>query len=184
MKRINLKTPAQVIEHRKGRYKIYCTTDYFGRAIVRRVRYRDGAFQVKTDGSRGWVTAERLWTYPKQPGEGETLYIYTLSDPRDNAPRYVGITKNLKVRKYTHNSCVGSTGKWVWELRRLGLRPVLTVIKEFPGKHASNAHPEEAECIKPYLDQGAQLLNRHTFGDSLGGHVLYRETRYMYRKHR
>jgi hypothetical protein len=62
----------------------------------------------------------------------ETVYIYTLSDPRDNLIKYVGKTVNPRVRKSSH--CTRSVkticGNWIKNLKRAGLLPVFEILDE------------------------------------------------------
>ncbi|MGH2496123.1 MAG: GIY-YIG nuclease family protein [Ktedonobacteraceae bacterium] len=58
--------------------------------------------------------------------------IYALVDPRDNAIRYVGLSDDVKVRMYQHTrSYPGNVEeqRWIEELRRDGLSPILQVLE-------------------------------------------------------
>lgn len=59
-------------------------------------------------------------------------FIYTLSDPRTKAIRYVGKTNNLAVRLALHLCEKRGSHKnnWLHLLKSLGLRPVMEVIDE------------------------------------------------------
>ncbi len=55
-----------------------------------------------------------------------------LVDPRDNAIRYVGLSDDVKVRQYHHTrGYVGNVQeqRWIEELQRDGLVPVLQVLE-------------------------------------------------------
>jgi hypothetical protein len=58
--------------------------------------------------------------------------IYALVDPRDNTIRYVGLSDDVKVRLYRHTrSSPGNMQeyRWIEELRRDGLSPILQVLE-------------------------------------------------------
>lgn len=62
-----------------------------------------------------------------------TIFIYTLSDPRDNLIRYVGVTKNPKQRLRDHiKELKNNTRKtaWVKSLKKEGLNPNLEILEE------------------------------------------------------
>jgi hypothetical protein len=64
-----------------------------------------------------------------------TTYIYTLSDPRNGAVRYVGKTDTPSRRARTHlKREPGHThkGKWVQSLLIAGVKPTLEVLDEVP----------------------------------------------------
>lgn len=87
--------------------------------------------------------------------------IYTLSDPRDGTVRYVGRTTNIYQRFYGHYSKSGGgtlrKQKWIIELRRLGLSPIMEIIEEV--NWPNNLKEREKYWIRTYLEQGAPLLN-------------------------
>jgi len=60
------------------------------------------------------------------------IYIYSLSDPRTNAIRYIGKTINPKHRKHSHNNKARDKGtykrNWINQLQSLGLRPVFEIL--------------------------------------------------------
>ena len=57
--------------------------------------------------------------------------IYVLRDPRDNRVRYVGKTINHKNRYRAHRAPTGQhcCGKWLAELRSMGILPVMEIIE-------------------------------------------------------
>ena len=87
----------------------------------------------------------------------ETIYIYTLSDPRDSAIRYVGQAKDPKKRLEGHGHSEG-TGKseWIKALRELHLRPILTVVDEC---QVDEAVAKEKHWIEQLASEGQPLLN-------------------------
>ena len=67
--------------------------------------------------------------------------IYSLSDPRTSALRYVGVTgSRLEKRIRAHmGKPLRSTKAWILELRALGLVPQVSVLQEVPTKEAAFA---------------------------------------------
>ncbi|TXK52355.1 GIY-YIG nuclease family protein [Pontibacter qinzhouensis] len=60
-------------------------------------------------------------------------YVYSLSDPRDQAIRYIGVTINPKERLMSHyGDTYGSRAKldWIRDLRANELLPVMDIIEE------------------------------------------------------
>lgn len=66
----------------------------------------------------------------------KTTFIYTLSDPRSHAVRYVGKTDTPLSRFKTHLRCRDNTirSKWIGSLLAVGAIPVLEVLDEVPFK--------------------------------------------------
>lgn len=90
------------------------------------------------------------------------IYIYTLSDPRDNSIHYVGLSSNPKQRWYQHNQCTdGSQEKinWIRELKQLHLKTRLTILEEIEGS-IRDAWPREKHWIDVYTAQGQPITNR------------------------
>lgn len=93
-------------------------------------------------------------------------YIYALRDPRDEAVRYVGRTKNPKRRLGSHlykkydGSFVHDRREWIQELRSAGLRPVMEIVETLSAP-VKEALVNERECrwIFHYFQQGASLTN-------------------------
>ena len=89
------------------------------------------------------------------------IFIYTLTDPRDERVRYVGKTANPGRRLRSHLSsakCKGKTVKdaWVRELLALGLEPVLSVVSV---SSEANWRDDEIRTIAQYADVTNQCLH-------------------------
>lgn len=99
--------------------------------------------------------------------EIDTEYIYTLTDPRDNAVRYVGKTNNPRNRYQQHLTQFSNNKEkdaWVQELCSTNLQPIMNIIEEIddsrPRKEGAESPWYTERCwIKHYLAQGAQLFN-------------------------
>lgn len=98
------------------------------------------------------------YTYPPE-------HIYTLSDPRDNSVRYVGVTTDV-INRYHHHMVTTVRGNpekeaWIQELRRLEMKPIMTVIETI--NHEDDASPRQREryWIHFYQSQGAKLYNKN-----------------------
>jgi len=89
-----------------------------------------------------------------------TRYLYELLDPRDNLPRYVGITKNLKNRYNNHiigeinRKCPKSS--WIKSLKKLNLLPIMRVISIV---HKDDIEQIEIDTIKHYREKYPKLKN-------------------------
>lgn len=121
---------------------------------------------------RGWRAGEagayllHHSSYPPRLVHKVDHYIYVLRDPRDDAVRYVGCTKNPKRRLETHlykksdGSFVHDRREWIQGLRSERLRPVMEVVETL---HApvKEALVSERECrwILHFFQQGAALTN-------------------------
>jgi hypothetical protein len=86
--------------------------------------------------------------------------IYTLTDPRTGAVRYVGATSHGKARLTFHCSAARkrkqtATDKWVAELLLSNLRPLFTVIDEGIG----DSRMMEEFWVMHYRQSGADLTN-------------------------
>lgn len=109
---------------------------------------------------------------PRHLRQAEEQYqIYALIDPRDNITRYIGISRDAMVRYYQHITapCSRKTLRWIEELGKLGLHPVLQLLETIrrQADMSSEAfrlavYEREAYWINEYLRQGTPLLN--TFG--------------------
>jgi predicted GIY-YIG superfamily endonuclease len=87
--------------------------------------------------------------------------IYQLVDPRDHAPRYIGLSANVQARLEQHLQRDGSNlekDQWIAELARQGLAPILEVLEVC--KSREGAIFQEAAWIRTRETQGAELLNR------------------------
>src|SRR5579859_3860336 len=61
-------------------------------------------------------------------------YIYSLNDPVDNKPRYIGFTTNIAHRYYHHlkQKLPTHKGRWINSLLKQKLNPILEIIEEVP----------------------------------------------------
>jgi predicted DNA binding CopG/RHH family protein len=87
------------------------------------------------------------------------IAIYTLSDPRVNAVRYVGQTRDPKTRLCGHYT--NPTGmKWISELKALGIRPSMNIIE-----WVDDIDARQRECfwIHEFNRAGCDLLNKHKY---------------------
>lgn len=95
----------------------------------------------------------------------KTIYIYTLTDPRDGLIHYVGKTNNPQRRKYEHQqkSSTRQQGKmyspWHEELSSVGLSPIFEIVEEvaFPGIVA------EKMWMKKLREEGHPLVNSERY---------------------
>jgi len=92
------------------------------------------------------------------------IYIYTLSDPRTNEPRYVGKTNDLSVRMKGHLKDKDRSKKtsWIKSLDNLGLKPNMEVLDVCTKATWSDT---EIYWISQLRDWGFNLTNH-----SKGGH--------------
>lgn len=98
-----------------------------------------------------------------------TVSIYALLDPRDNAVRYVGKTKMaLEYRLASHiSSCQRANNhrtNWLRKLLRLGLRPIIQLLEVVLEEEWQDA---ERRWISQFRDAGARLTNSTNGGDGL-----------------
>jgi predicted GIY-YIG superfamily endonuclease len=79
--------------------------------------------------------------------------VYGLIDPRDNKVKYIGISKNVKLRYQNHKglSCHQKTlkDKWIQHLSSLNLTPKISILDSVK-KTKSDAKKREQELIKFY----------------------------------
>lgn len=107
---------------------------------------------------------------------GMKHFIYSLSDPRDGAIRYVGFTRNLARRRREHrrlgrrHTCF----EWAAELRRADLEPVMEVLEECD---FDNRGDREIFWIAEMHRRGEPLLNRSGGGDGAARTVVLESTR-------
>lgn len=93
----------------------------------------------------------------------DTHYIYSLSHPITNEIRYIGQTRNLKVRLNGHIN-IGSLpyekdsikDKWIKELKIQGLRPIIKIVEECTFESAIK---RETFHIRQHTCNGHKLLN-------------------------
>lgn len=103
----------------------------------------------------------------------EHVSVYALSDPRTGAVRYIGWAFDVH-RRYAAHIRDGGEGKrghqthkanWIRELRRLGLRPILTIVQDtIPADQYADA---EIRWIAHYRAAGADLTNSTEGGDGI-----------------
>jgi predicted GIY-YIG superfamily endonuclease len=97
--------------------------------------------------------------------------IYTLTDPRTNIVRYVGISENAHKRYKQHiktDSSSNPKNVWIKELHALGLQPILTIIEEAPDRQT--AMDREKEWVSHYAQKHLLTnfnLNTHAIGETL-----------------
>lgn len=93
-------------------------------------------------------------------------YIYTLSDPRNSAVRYIGQSNNPQHRYKQHLQQPGifKKGKWIKELKDLGIKSSLNIIWEC---EKENVDLWERVWIAMYLETGSNLLNSTPGGQSI-----------------
>jgi hypothetical protein len=109
-----------------------------------------------------------------------TWVIYTLSDPRDGAVRYVGVThQRLRVRLNGHlrlaqKGALYHTAAWIRALLRDNLLPEATVIETGEGSGWGVA---EVRWITHYRTQGCQLTNLTDGGEGCPGHTVSADAR-------
>jgi hypothetical protein len=94
--------------------------------------------------------------------------VYLLSDPRTGAPRYVGITGNLKRRIYDHlhGRNDGHCKNWIRSLRELGLAPKVETLDTVDDHERQDY---ERAWILGFRIAGANLTNLTIGGDGSPG---------------
>lgn len=88
------------------------------------------------------------------------ISIYTLSDPRTGAIRYVGHTKNsLEKRLYWHKTSPINMGvsQWLYDLSQVGLAPVASVVEIVDWEDRYKAERRHRDRL---IDEGCELFNR------------------------
>lgn len=98
----------------------------------------------------------------------DIIYIYTLIDPRDNKPFYIGITSNPEYRIKQHiydASRIAQRGRWGtlkgWKFADIiyaGLEPKMKIVGE---TDKNNAYQDEQRWVWFYHSQGYFLVNQH-----------------------
>lgn len=96
-------------------------------------------------------------------------YIYTLEHPITNEIRYVGKT-NSPERRLHHHWTVGyksnnKTGNWLKSLKKLNLKPLMTIIDETEG----NWQDLESYWISQFRTWGFNLTNHTNGGEGVYG---------------
>ena len=98
------------------------------------------------------------------------IIVYTLSDPRDNHIKYVGITSRPKRRLYEHLNDDENNKKsaWVKKLKSLELEPIYEVIEK---TDLLNYSLIEQYWISQFKSWGFELLNMTDGGEGTYGLV-------------
>ena len=86
--------------------------------------------------------------------------IYALTDPRDNKIYYVGISgsPNARLKEHLAQPISKKMGKWIEELKQIGLTPGLTVLRDV--LMGEDELQVEKEYIYKMIEEGHPLLNR------------------------
>jgi hypothetical protein len=86
------------------------------------------------------------------------VYIYALKDPDTEDMRYVGMSKQPKIRfkAHMHDRSNNRKGAWIAELRAAGKRPILTILEE---TNKENWEDRERYWIAKGRESGWPLLN-------------------------
>lgn len=103
------------------------------------------------------------------------VYIYTLSDPRDNQIRYVGksvnprkrIDNHLNIKRKAHCSC------WIQSLKSLGLKPIFSIIETTTKDEWVE---RERHWIAYYKQKGYNLTNHTIGGEGQAGTIQSAES--------
>ena len=112
----------------------------------------------------------------------KTYRVYLLKDPRTGDPHYVGTTvKELRWRLTCHltpNGPVYPKDQWIAELKTLGLKPSIELVKEFDDKSgAFTLEDALIECLSKHF----MILNIARVGPnggvSVSGKTLTKEHR-------
>lgn len=93
-----------------------------------------------------------------------SYYVYTLTDPRTNRIRYVGMTSQPEQRLRNHVSAYKgrqSRAEWVKELKAAGIKPTLTVVDT--AKNKARAIELEKDWIERLHNEGHSLVNGRKF---------------------
>jgi hypothetical protein len=92
-------------------------------------------------------------------------YIYTLTDPIDNLVKYIGRTKNIKQRYYTHTkNSKDNTPKnnWIKSLKNNELKPIIEILDE---GDETNIDDLEIYWISQFKTWGFDLKNWTSGGE-------------------
>lgn len=87
-------------------------------------------------------------------------YVYTLTDPRNNHVKYVGMSKNPTLRLTQHMTEYASKEKrkWIDSLISENKMPILDVV--FNHETEKEARDEETYLINTMISFGFELVNR------------------------
>jgi len=103
--------------------------------------------------------------------------IYVLIDPRTGEIRYVGWTNRTLERRLRHHIREKRTfhrGRWVQQLRRENLKPLIRLVQTVPLVVWQDA---ERYWIRFHREQGCPLTNGTDGGEGSLGRVVTEETR-------
>lgn len=94
------------------------------------------------------------------------VYIYTLTDPRDNLIKYIGKTLNPITRKSQHKNSRTKTkcGTWIQSLRKLELQPIFEILDE---TDSENWILMEKYWISQMKSWGFPIKNMTSGGESI-----------------
>jgi excisionase family DNA binding protein len=87
---------------------------------------------------------------------------YALIDPRDRTIRYVGISKDARVRPAQHlNEVENRNRAWLFDLKQQGFQPDIEILEIVTSDQdvISLALEREEYWIQRFLDAGARLTN-------------------------
>jgi|SRR6266571_3174639 len=89
-----------------------------------------------------------------------TYYVYALIDPRDQTIRYIGMSRQPKLRLIEHRHFKQHRQRhdWMAELQQQQLEPIIHIIEEVHDTRRY-AYTRETYWIHQYAAQGAPLLN-------------------------
>jgi group I intron endonuclease len=108
----------------------------------------------------------------------QSVYIYTLRDPKTEKVRYVGKTiQNPKERLYSHireakRNRKSYRDKWILQVLARDQRPIIEVIEE---SNEENWQERERFWIAEYKERGYNLTNVTKGGEGLHGYKFSKE---------
>lgn len=90
-----------------------------------------------------------------------TYYVYVLRDPRDNSPKYVGVSCDPERRLHDVHlrSPLQSIRKWILDLKKLGLIPTLEILDSVFGSQMAGRYLEQ-KYIHEFSYEYSSLLNQ------------------------
>lgn len=116
---------------------------------------------------REMPTLQRVFLLLDELGCGRVLLktgewaIYALLDPRNQAMRYIGVTKHPERRWAKHNGNGQEANlrkqDWIADLKGCGLRPIMKTLEIVQGQEEARAR--EAAWIGACVNAGIDLLN-------------------------
>jgi hypothetical protein len=105
----------------------------------------------------------------------DRFYVYTHSDPRDGAVRYVGKGSGNRAYDLRPSSRYTRHKNWIAKLKELGLKPIITLIEE--DLLENKAFDLEVMEIARLRDLGCDLCNLTDGGDGCSGYVFTKEVK-------